>query len=70
MHRYPQCSSGRIRRSKSRVFVECVPLTTLFLKPFHCGDCERRFFRWPTLSARFNAIRAKLFTSAELIDTH
>ena len=62
MHRCPQCNSERIRRSKRRGFVERVPLTTLFLKPFHCGDCQHRFFRWPTVSAHFNAIRAKLFS--------
>ena len=61
MHLCPQCNSERIRRSKRRGFVEGVPLTMLFLKPFHCGDCNHRFFRWPTVSARFNAIRAKLF---------
>jgi hypothetical protein len=67
MHRCPLCNSDRIRRSNRRGFVERVPLTFLFLKPFHCGDCKHRFFRWPTVGARFNAIRAKLFTSAELL---
>jgi len=67
MHRCPQCNSERIRRSKRRGFIEHVPLTLLFLKPFHCGDCKHRFFRWPAVDARFNAIRAKLFTGAELL---
>ena len=48
MHRCPKCNSELIRRSKRRGFVERVPLTTLFLKPFHCGDCQHRFFRWPS----------------------
>jgi hypothetical protein len=69
MYRCRQCNSERIRRSKRRGFVERVPLTLLFLRPFHCGDCKHRFVRLPMVGARarFNAIRAKLFTSAELL---
>jgi hypothetical protein len=63
MRRCPLCNNERIRRSKRRGFVERVPLTLLFSKPFHCGDCKHRFVRWPTVGARFNAIRAKLFTA-------
>jgi hypothetical protein len=47
MIRCPRCQSEGIRRSKRKGFVECGPLTLVFLKPFRCKHCERRFFRWP-----------------------
>jgi hypothetical protein len=61
----PHCQSERVRRSKRRGFVERVCLTLLFLKPFHCGDCKRRFFLWLRVGARLGAIYTRLFTSAE-----
>jgi hypothetical protein len=47
MIRCPRCQSEGIRRSKRRGFVERGPLTLVFLRPFRCKRCERRFFRWP-----------------------
>jgi len=47
MIRCPRCQSEGIRRSKRRGFVERGPLTLVFLRPFRCKHCERRFFRWP-----------------------
>jgi hypothetical protein len=35
--------------------------TLLRLKPFRCVECKHRSFRWPTISARFDALRTKLF---------
>ncbi len=48
MIRCPRCQSEGIRRSRRRGFFERGPLTLVFLKPFRCKHCERRFFRWPT----------------------
>jgi len=47
MIRCPRCKGEGIRRSKRRGFVERGPLTLVFLRPFRCKLCERRFFRWP-----------------------
>jgi hypothetical protein len=47
MIRCPRCRGAGIRRSKRRGFVERGPLTLVFLRPFRCKHCERRFFRWP-----------------------
>lgn len=47
MIRCPRCQSEGIRRSKRKGFVECGPLTLVFLRPFRCKHCECRFFRWP-----------------------
>ena len=47
MIRCPRCLGAGIRRSKRRGFVERGPLTLVFLRPFRCKHCERRFFRWP-----------------------
>ena len=47
MIRCPRCKGGGIRRSKRRGSFERGPLTLVFLRPFRCKHCERRFFRWP-----------------------
>lgn len=47
MIRCPRCQAAGIRRSKRRGFIERGPLTLVFLRPFRCKHCERRFFRWP-----------------------
>jgi hypothetical protein len=41
--RCPSCGSRRIRRSHRRGFVERIFLRVLWLRPFHCMDCYRRF---------------------------
>jgi hypothetical protein len=60
MHRCPQCNSERIRRSKRSGFVERIPLTALFLKPFRCGDCKHRFFRLPMVGAGLALLKRSL----------
>jgi hypothetical protein len=47
MIRCPRCQGAGIRRSKRRGFIERGPLTLVFLRPFRCKHCERRFFHWP-----------------------
>ncbi len=57
----PQCQSEQTRRSKRRGFVERGPLTLLSFKPFRCGDCQHRFFRWPMIRRRFDTTSPKPF---------
>jgi hypothetical protein len=46
-HICPRCGGERTRRSKRRGIVESGPLTWLRLRPFHCGDCQCRFYVGP-----------------------
>jgi hypothetical protein len=55
----PYCRSERTRRSKRRGFVERGPLTLISLKPFRCGDCGYRFYRWPIISSRLDTPTVK-----------
>lgn len=41
--RCPSCGSRRVRRSHRRGFVERIFLRVLWLRPFHCMDCYKRF---------------------------
>lgn len=40
----PSCGSRRIRRSHRRGFVERIGLRFLWMRPFHCLDCYKRFY--------------------------
>ena len=62
----PHCHSERTRRSKRRGFVERGPLTLISLKPFRCGDCGYRFYRWPIISSRLDTPTVKPLISSEL----
>lgn len=62
----PHCHSERTRRSKRRGFVERGPLTLISLKPFRCGDCRYRFYRWPIISSRLDTPTVKPLISSEL----
>jgi hypothetical protein len=42
----PECQSHRIRRSRRRGVLESRILAALFIRPFRCLACDRRFFRW------------------------
>ena len=42
----PCCLSEHIRRSRRKGFIERGILAMLFVRPFRCGRCDYRFFRW------------------------
>jgi len=42
----PRCHSERVRRSKRKGIIERRILAMLFIRPFRCGSCDYRFFRW------------------------
>jgi predicted Zn-ribbon and HTH transcriptional regulator len=42
----PRCHSERVRRSKRKGILERRILSMLFVRPFRCGSCGYRFFRW------------------------
>lgn len=44
----PQCHSKRIRRSKRKGIIERRILAMLSVRPYRCGSCDLRFFRWST----------------------
>jgi PilZ domain len=43
----PRCGATRIRRAHRRGFVERIFLRLLWLRPFHCIDCYKRFYSRP-----------------------
>lgn len=42
--RCSSCGSRRVRRSRRRGFTEHVLLRLLWVRPFHCMDCYKRFY--------------------------
>jgi hypothetical protein len=42
----PCCANARIHRSKRKGLVETVVLALVFVRPFRCERCDKRFFRW------------------------
>ena len=52
----PLCSSKRVYRSRRNGIIERKLLAIIFVRPFRCGECDYRFFRW-SLTANPNASR-------------
>jgi hypothetical protein len=73
--RCPSCGSGRVRRSHRRGFVERIFLRFLWLRPFHCMDCYRRFHSRSELTdvqrrqPRLVADRLKLLRDPPALET-
>jgi predicted Zn-ribbon and HTH transcriptional regulator len=42
----PRCHSERIHRLRRKGIIERRILAMLFVRPFRCGRCGYRFFRW------------------------
>ena len=42
----PNCSTQQVHRSRRKGFLESGPLTMMFVRPFRCGLCDHRFFRF------------------------
>jgi predicted Zn-ribbon and HTH transcriptional regulator len=66
----PQCHSKRIRRSRRKGVIERWILAMLFVRPYRCGSCDLRFFRWsitvnPNSSAAATTIGNHLSGSGE-----
>ena len=45
--RCPSCESNEVRRSRRRGFLEQIGLRFLWMRPFHCDDCYKRFYGHP-----------------------
>ena len=59
MIRCPMCHSRQIRRSKRQNVVEYLLSTAVFVRPYRCIECDRRFFRWSLKSHGARHITAR-----------
>ena len=54
-HECPQCGSYLVRPTKTRTVVEDI-VSMIFLGPYRCDDCDRRFFSFETRSVRKSSV--------------
>ncbi len=43
----PRCRKVETRRSQRAGFIETVIFRWLWIKPYRCEHCDKRFYRWP-----------------------